>query len=157
VRGSKLPRARLDAVEQRLAECASHHQVEREFAEAWSCSRRTVRRYVQAVYRIWAEQTAPLREGARERMRRAFEQHHQLCVARGDMRTAGMMLDRLARLDGAYAPERVELSGRAATAASLCTLTREKLQERIREIAARNPQLRALVLGEKLPDGSAKR
>lgn len=111
----RLDRVKLIATEKLLRECKAHSVIEEKLSQTYGVTRRTVRDWIMLVYAEWdrvAKATAP---HARTRMRAAFEDFFAKAMDEDatekgpDYKAALQALDRLARLDGVYEPERLTI------------------------------------------------
>lgn len=106
-----IPRSRLDAIEAALGRVLPHSIIERKFATEWKITRRQVRRYISKVYEEWEEQAKENRATHRSALRWAFQDIYQKSYSDQEWGMALQALDRIGRLDGCYAPDKVEVSG----------------------------------------------
>ena len=109
-----VPEETLDVVEELLRDCQPLTVILKLLAPQFGVSRSTVRYWIEKVHERWAEERDKIRPLARERMRAAFEAFHQKCLATGDMKSAALALDRLARLDGCF-EEKIKVSAEILT------------------------------------------
>lgn len=129
---------RLAQIEDALLSGRSHGWCEETFAPAWKVSDRQVRNYIARVEERW-RQTAPtatpeLRQQARERvlmlLRSAMADRSEVPGAYSAAKGA---LDMLNKIDGVYAPEKVEHSG----SVDVATLTPAQRRARMAELMAK--------------------
>jgi hypothetical protein len=117
-RGSNFSPARLEEVRKRIATCRPRPRIEAELAAEWGVTTRQVRKYVALVYeqlREEAKETAAhrkdeVREQMYEVVRRCLDADNT-AFGNADYRTAIRALENIAKLDGLYAPEKVEHTG----------------------------------------------
>jgi len=112
---------RLDMMDAMLRSCMTHAAIDAILRREWGVSNRQLRNYRKAVYDRWqsdsrhhavskvAVRRAQL-EGVLERAMNPGKDESGK-ERQPDLRTAVLALDRLCKVDGAYAPERVEHTG----------------------------------------------
>lgn len=132
---------RLEAVERMLRECQSHSVIEQILAARFGVTRGTVRLWIHEVYKQLGEQAEDLRPFAREKLREAFVEFYQRAMAptateKGpDYKAALQALDRLARLDGCYEPEKLVIDAGQGS-----YRTAEHVKSRMEELL-QNPEI----------------
>ena len=120
VRSAKaLARERLDLVDNMLHKCYTHSAICALLAKEWNIQPRQVRNYIRKVYKLWAEDAektlvdrvslrrTQLEQVLEDAMHRRIQVNGKT-VADPDLKTAVQALDRLCKVDGAYAPVEVE-------------------------------------------------
>jgi hypothetical protein len=137
---------RLRKVEAMLRDMKSHHVIEQELASEFKVTRDTVRRWITIVYAHWAKEADQTRPHARQRLREGFLRFYDQAMAAGDLKSAVQALDRLARIDGAYEPERIEVD----TGTPFRTL--DTFDSRMAQLA-QNPEVRAALAARGLVIG----
>lgn len=109
----RMPKERLDIVDQMLRKCLSHSAICAVLGRQWDITPRQVQNYMRKVYERWdADAKATLVD--RVHLRRGqLEGVLEAAMAQQppDLRAAVAALDRLCRVDGAYEPVRVAVSG----------------------------------------------
>lgn len=114
-----VPRERLDAIRIALGKCWSHGKIYALFSKQWSVTRQTIYNYVQRVYEEMAEEDKEARPHRKQRIRESLEEFYDRAMQEDkthepNFPAAIQALDRLARIDGCYEPERIEMSGGVA-------------------------------------------
>ncbi len=147
----RLAPERISHVEQMLRGCLSHPAITAICAREWQISQRAVSNYINAVYEKWE------RENKRTLIDRVYLRRGQLegvlelamNPGKGDdgrpkerdLKVAIAALDRLCRVDGAYAAERqsVEVSGQVEQThtVSVDHMTSEQKRQRIAYLIAK--------------------
>jgi hypothetical protein len=140
----ELAPGRLAEAEKMLAEPRPQWKIAADLAHRWRLSRRQAHRYLAAVKKRWAEEAEENRAHTRNVLRTRMETLLEKAWETSDLRAAAYLTDRLARLDGLYQDQLV-VSGQIGVGAAVVALSREQLQERIRELAAQHPELIAHV------------
>ena len=100
----------LEVTGEMLRECWPHDKIARALAAKGGIGRRQAWRYIARVYAEWESQHALHDPHARSKMREAFQQFYVAARKADEFHAAAMILDRLARLEGVYAPTRVEMT-----------------------------------------------
>jgi hypothetical protein len=138
------PPERLEEVERRLALCQPHPVIERELSAAWQVTRRQVRTYLREVYARWEREAGERRPHRRNELRAQLEGLFRAAYDARDYRSAAVALDRLAKLDGLFAPERFDLTATVTGDASIAVADPERVRRRMVELMAKHPELAAL-------------
>lgn len=105
-------------IERLLTQCVPHPQIRRYLSQKWGITEHTVDAYVRETYRRWAALPAMDKDGRREQMRQVLSEFYQRAMRAGNHSAAVTALDRLSKLDGLYAPEKVEVRDSSAEVAS---------------------------------------
>lgn len=101
---------KLKQVADLLRETYTSSQIREICCAQWGCSPPTVTRYIKAVYSLWEDEGRDSGVHARDLARERFAALYQRCLQEGDLGVAAGLLDKLAKLDAAYAPERSEVA-----------------------------------------------
>lgn len=144
-----IPPERRLYIEGLLAACTPHSIVAREIARKFGIKPPGAMRWIRGVYALWALEAEPIvRDDRRNQMRAAFSDFYQKALLSRAWNAAGLALDRLAKLDGLYAPERVDVGFGIPGE----RVEPSRVRGRIRELLARNVQAASLATA---PDGGA--
>lgn len=135
-RNARIPRERVFELERLLTQCVPHPQIKRYCAAKWGITEHTVEGYIREVYRRWGAMPSLDREGRKEQMRQTLNDFYQSARKAGAYSAAATALDRMCKLDGLYAPEKVEVGVGASTAVT--ETAPDKIRDRIRELYTRN-------------------
>lgn len=129
--------ARLAMVEEALLAGRSHTWCMETFAAAWKVTERQVQNYLARVEQQWKERaptaTPELRQQARERVLMLMRTCLASAESPGAFAGATKAADMLNKIDGVYAPEKVEHSGGVDVSA----LTQKQRRERLAELLAK--------------------
>lgn len=93
-----------------LSQCVPHLQIRAYLKQKWGCSEETVRRAINEVYYRWGQAAQPEKDSRREQMRQALMDFYTAARKHGAYAPAVTALDRLCRIDGLYAPEKLEVA-----------------------------------------------
>jgi len=140
--GKKLTRERLDVVDQMLRNCYTHQAIITVLRREWQVRDRQVRNYIAKVYARWDEE-AKSNLVDRTHLRRAqFEGILEKAMQEGDLRIAVAALDRLCRIDNAYAPSEanVHVTGMDAR---IARMTSDEQRKEIEELWTKYNQMPA--------------
>lgn len=113
---SAAPRARrismehMRDVEKMLDSLTPHGEIVAELCRRWGLKCRQVNRIMAKVYKTWEEQAAIQGPHRRNEMRRRLETLAREARTAGEYHAAIIANDRICRLDGLYAPQKVELN-----------------------------------------------
>lgn len=134
---ARMSALRLVEVEEALLSGRSHGWVGEYFAEKWRVTDRQVRDYIARVEQQWKERaptaTPELRQQARERVLMLMRTCLENAESPGAFSGATKAADMLNKIDGVYAPEKVEHSGGVDVSA----LTQKQRRERLAELLAK--------------------
>jgi hypothetical protein len=108
----KLARERLDVVDQMLRQCWTHSAIQVVLAKKWDISKRQVRNYIKKTYARWDEDAKKTLVDRVHLRRAQLEGILEMAMQQAppDLRIAVSALDRLCRVDGAYAAEKAEVT-----------------------------------------------
>lgn len=126
-----------------LAAQVAPRDIEQRISEKYDISPRMVRVDIVKAYELMEQDAAKERPFRRAKMRVTLQQLYQRCMARRRYTAALGALDRLCKLDGLYAAERMEVTTEAAQ------LTSAQVRDRIDELL----KLRAAALDGREADG----
>lgn len=140
-----MPRMRADPrryadVAQRCRNREETADIVRAVVAKFGVAARTVHRDVENFYAELAEGSERSRPRRRSLMRNNLEADYRDARARGDFTNAGKNLDRLAKLDGLYAAERVQIEHRGAIGVNPKRLTSAEARAKVAEYATRIAQ-----------------
>ena len=93
-----------------LAAQVASKEIEDRISERYGISTRMVRKDIQIVYENWEKESRRERGFRRGRMRNTLMAFYQRCMARRQYTAALGALDRLCKLDGLFAPEKLEIT-----------------------------------------------
>lgn len=125
-------------VESLLASCTPDSVIAREVAKRFpGATEKHARRWIKETYERLALEAKP-RDKVQRRavMRSAFQDFYQKALLARNFNSAVIALDRLAKLDGLYAAEQLDVRH-----AGLLERDPDKIRERIAKLAAKNPHL----------------
>lgn len=120
---------RLLQVEAWLASGYRHRQTVEMIRDKFKVSSTIALKYIRRVEEQWAEEGAREAPHRRDKLRAAMWDFYLKAMTDGAWTAAGQMLDRLARLDGCYQPEQVEVAHSAAIAAAEPDRIRERIKQ----------------------------
>lgn len=123
---------RVSQVAAALANLWEDREVVARFAAEWQVTTAQVWKLVREVRASWAEQSQRAALSHRDQYRQTWKRLFQRCWRAGDLKTCVAALTQLCKLDGAYAPELVEVSTAGEVHPDL-------VRERIRTLLARLP------------------
>jgi hypothetical protein len=106
----RLARERLDVVERMLRQCWSHSRIKKSIAKEWGIGERQAGNYIKRVYDQWQKDADKLLYDRVELRRNQLEGILELAMNEEppDKKTAVQCLDRLLKVEGGYAPVKVE-------------------------------------------------
>lgn len=110
-----VPAERINTIRQLLSRGWSHGKIYALLEPKWNVSRVTLWKYIQQVYAALEEEEKEERPHFKRKMREALKEFYEEARAKKQYPTALQTLDRLARIDGCYEPERIEMSGGVST------------------------------------------
>jgi hypothetical protein len=143
----KIARERLDIVDQMLRQCWTHSAIQSVLAKKWDIGKRQVRNYIKKAYERWDED-ARVTLVDRTALRRAqLEGVLELAMQAvpPDLKTAVSALDRLCRVDAAYAPEKAEVSHSGSVDQKVRHMTSDEQRKELQDLLSRYEQGRAMV------------
>jgi hypothetical protein len=127
---SGIPPERLDAIEMALAQCIRHQTIQSQFARQWEVTRRTIRRYIRAIYDRWETESKKNRVLTREQMRAALQDLFARASMDGQLKIAVDAADRLCRLEGFYEDKmKIQHSGAVANTVPVLDLSKLSNEE----------------------------
>lgn len=125
--------ARRKEVDACLALCMRHSDIVVHIQERFKISERQVHYDINQAYRRHEEDDDEIRPKRKATMRRTMEALYRKCLVERDLKAAVQVLDRLCKLDGLYAPEKIQLD----KLPQLKTADRRARLAELLEIAAR--------------------
>lgn len=135
---------RIAHVRDLLAKAIPVRTIIKTLSAEWGLGEAMLREYIKRAYiaaQVDAAQELPQR---RAQLRETMEETYQLAIDSGDLKAATMLLDRMAKLDGAYLETRVTVSGGVEVA--IGPGNPEATRDRIKELLA-NPEIQAQLAG----------
>lgn len=135
--GQTLPAERLAVVEQMLHNCYTHSSIVQVCSRNWGVGIRQVYNYIGKVYRQWERESEKTLVDRVHLRRKQLEQVLEMAMNSDppDLRVAIAALDRLCRVDGAFAPERVEGTMRHIT--TVISMTSGEQRKELNELFTR--------------------
>jgi len=115
-----------------LAAQVSGTEIAERIAERYSISTRMAWKDIKTVYDTWETDSSRERGFRRHRMRNTMMAFYQRCMARRQYTAALGALDRLCKLDGLYAPEKLEVEHTGSV--DISKLTSAQIRDRIDEL-----------------------
>lgn len=99
---------RVLVAEQMLCEQYTSKQIVTELCQVFGIVERTAYTTLKIAYDRLAQDAAADRGIRKARARATWQKQYRLCLAKGEHQAANYALDRLCRLDGLFAPEKIE-------------------------------------------------
>jgi hypothetical protein len=109
-RARRVSLERMREMEWALDSTRPHGEIVEELSAKWGLHRRQVERIMSAVYKTWEVQSVLQGPHRRNEMRRRFETLAREAKANGEYHAAIIANDRICRLDGLYAPQKIDLA-----------------------------------------------
>jgi len=125
-----------------LTDFVPRHKIIDTLTAEWGCSAQTVKRHIYAIFDEWDKDPV---EGSKARRYQAIQQLYgiiELCLQKGQYNTAVSAIDKLLRVEGAYAPTRVEVKDDSKKA--MDKNNPDYVRERIKLLAKHHPEYAAL-------------
>ncbi len=143
-RAQSFPLEQLCEVERRVVMLQSDSKIKQDLSLLLGITPAKVGNMIAAVRRQWIAARPIQFEQRRAFMRSALEAAVSKAYAIDDMRAAAVLLDRLCKLDGLYAPERLQLGVSGQLGISIDVGNPEAVRKRINELQQRVAGARAL-------------
>lgn len=99
---------RVKRAEELLCDQHTSGQIVRKLVEEFGIVERTAYTTLKIAYDRLSKDAAADRGIRKARARATWQRHYQRCIKNGNDQAAGYALDRLCRLDGLFAPEKIE-------------------------------------------------
>jgi hypothetical protein len=112
-------RKRIARIEELIASRYSNVEIVRLIEKEFEVAERTAYDDLKEAYERWAASDDLEREHRLDVARRAWERRYRRCEERGEESAANYALDKLCKLDGLYAPKKVDVSGTVAVTVSM--------------------------------------
>ena len=105
---------RLGQVSDMLAQMLPNRKIRERLAARWGCEQAEVEPWISRAYDDLAKLGGLGKSARKDQIRDAFCNLYDEAMAICDFKSAGMALDRLARIDAAYAAEKIDVGGALA-------------------------------------------
>jgi hypothetical protein len=105
--------------EELLCDQWTSRQIVEKLCKEFDIVERTAYTRIRIAYENLSADAANDRGIRKARARATWQTHYRRCIERGDMSAANYAMDRLCRLDGLFAPEKVEHSGTISVAVQI--------------------------------------
>lgn len=102
---------RLARVSDLLAQMVPAREIRERLAAQWGVCPSTVENYIALAYQDLAKLGQLGKSARKDQLRDAFSEFYRAALDIGDFRSASVALDRLAKIEGAYEPEKIDVSG----------------------------------------------
>jgi hypothetical protein len=126
------PRERIDRIAGMLRQCKSHDVISATLSKEWGLSYRRIRDYIREVYRQWREAEPDHADQSRQRAKESWRQFFEDAKEAGEWATAAVALDRLTKVEGAYAPDKQVVQHEGAI--GVVSTDPEKIRARVLEL-----------------------
>lgn len=140
--GKKMAQERINVVDQMLRSCYTHQAIISVITREWQIQQRQARNYIRKVYDRWEKEAKETFVDRVHLRRSQLEGVLEKAMQGGDLRIAVAALDRLCRIDGAYAPTEIN-----ATVTGLETriarMTSDEQRKEIEELWAKYQKMPA--------------
>lgn len=110
---------RVKRAEELLCDQHTSRQIVDKLIEEFKIVERTAYTTIRIAYERLAADAANDRGIRKARARATWQRHYRRCLEKGDNQAANYALDRLCRLDGLYAPEKIEVTNTLSVAVQL--------------------------------------
>ena len=139
---SQLARERLEVVDGLLRNCLSHSAITAILAKQWDVTRRQVRNYIRKAYDVWDEDARLVAgdtsvRAARINLRRAQLEgilETAMSASPPNLSAAVQAMDRLCKVEGAYAPIELGINVNDPTEERIANMTSNDKRKRLAEI-----------------------
>lgn len=133
-----------DFIADHLALQESEREIVRAVGNKYNLNDEAARMAVREVWTLWNNQPSGEYEARRQQLRLSFANLYKRCLEDGSYNAALGALDRLARLDGLFAPTRTQIDVRGASA--ITEAAPDRIRDRMRAILEKRPELAEMLL-----------